>query len=163
MRVRAGPTLARSASLAPLLSLVGHERPAADDRAAARGKSGCAAQRRDRGLLHLAADGAPTTRPCSAAPAPLFDAAGPGDTIRVAMFRWDIKPPTDALIAAQRRGAVVYLVGDDDLRLNRHGRRLVETIEDQDPDRENVTICDGACLPVAGTRPLSRTARTSST
>ncbi|HEV2796497.1 MAG TPA: hypothetical protein VGV65_02675, partial [Nocardioides sp.] len=54
----------------------------------------------------------------------LFDAAGPGDTIRVAMFRWDIKPPTDALLAAQRRGAVVHLVGDDDLRLNRHGRRL---------------------------------------
>jgi hypothetical protein len=77
----------------------------------------------------------------------LFDSAGPGDTIRVAMFRWDIKPPTDALIAAQRRGAVVYLVGDDDLRLNRHGRRLIQTIEQQDPDRTNVTICDGACLP----------------
>ncbi len=77
----------------------------------------------------------------------LFDAAGPGDTIRVAMFRWDIKPPTDALIAAQRRGAVVYLVADDDLRLNRHGRRLLETIEDADPERTNVTVCDGACLP----------------
>ncbi|NYE37662.1 phosphatidylserine/phosphatidylglycerophosphate/cardiolipin synthase-like enzyme [Nocardioides cavernae] len=77
----------------------------------------------------------------------LFDSAGPGDTIRVAMFRWDIQPPTDALIAAQRRGAVVLLVGDDDLRLNRQGRRLVRTIEEQDPDRRNVVICKGACLP----------------
>ena len=77
----------------------------------------------------------------------LFDAAGPGDTIRVAMFRWDIKPPTDALLAAQRRGAVVHLVGDDDLRLNRHGRRLITGLEEQDPERTNVTICDGACLP----------------
>jgi hypothetical protein len=80
-------------------------------------------------------------------PSRLFETAGPGDTIRVAMFRWDIKPPTDAIIAAQRRGAVVYLVGDDDLRLNRHGRRLISTIEDQDPARTNVTICRGACLP----------------
>ncbi len=77
----------------------------------------------------------------------LFDSAGPGDTIRIAMFRWDIKPPTDAIIAAQRRGAVVLLVGDDDLLLNRHGRRLVRTIEDQDLSRTNVTICKGACLP----------------
>jgi hypothetical protein len=77
----------------------------------------------------------------------LFDAAGPGDTIRVAMFRWDIKEPTDALLAAQRRGATVLLVGDDDLRLNRHGRRLISTLEEQDPARRNVTICKGACLP----------------
>ncbi|MDZ5662588.1 phospholipase D-like domain-containing protein [Nocardioides sp. S-58] len=77
----------------------------------------------------------------------LFDAAGAGDTIRVAMFRWDIEPPTDALLAAQRRGAVVLLVGDDDLRLNRSGRRLIETLEAQDPARTNVTICRGACLP----------------
>lgn len=77
----------------------------------------------------------------------LFDTAGPGDTIRVAMFRWDIKAPTDAILAAQRRGATVLLVGDDDLRLNRHGRRLISTLEEQDPTRRNVTICDGACLP----------------
>ena len=32
------------------------------------------------------------------------------------MFRWDIQPPTDAILAAQRRGATVLLVGDDDLR-----------------------------------------------
>ena len=40
-------------------------------------------------------------------PSRLFDTAGPGDTIRVAMFRWDIEPPTDAILAAQRRGATV--------------------------------------------------------
>jgi len=80
-------------------------------------------------------------------PSRLFDTAGPGDTIRIAMFRWDIKPPTDAIIAAQRRGAEVYLVGDDDLLLNPQGRRLVSTIEDQDPVRTNVVICRGACLP----------------
>jgi len=80
-------------------------------------------------------------------PTTLFDSAGPGDTIRVAMFRWDIEAPTAALIAAQRRGAVVYLVGDDDLRLNPRGRRLIEKLEAQDPDRRNVTICRGACLP----------------
>ncbi len=80
-------------------------------------------------------------------PARLFDSAGPGDTIRIAMFRWDIKPPTDAILAAQRRGATVLLVGDDDLRLNRHGRRLIRTLEEQDTARTNVTICKGACLP----------------
>ncbi len=110
------------------------------------GKSGCAA----RGGIETCFTSPPTV---TADPtvlgraSTLFDAAGPGDTIRVAMFRWDIKPPTDALIAAQRRGAVVYLVADDDLRLNRHGRRLLETIEDADPERTNVTVCDGACLP----------------
>lgn len=80
-------------------------------------------------------------------PSRLFDTAGPGDTIRIAMFRWDIKPPTDAILAAQRRGATVLLVGDDDLRLNKQGRRLITTLEEQDPTRRNVTICDGACLP----------------
>jgi phosphatidylserine/phosphatidylglycerophosphate/cardiolipin synthase-like enzyme len=55
--------------------------------------------------------------------------------------------PTKALIAAQRRGAVVYVVGDDDLRTNPNGRRLVSTIETTDPDRRNVVICRGSCLP----------------
>ena len=27
------------------------------------------------------------------------------------------------------------------------GRRLIKVLEEQDPDRTNVTICDGACLP----------------
>ena len=119
---------------------------ASGETAAARGKSGCFAD----GGIEVCFTSPPTV---PADPtvlgraSTLFDAAGPGDTIRVAMFRWDIKPPTDALLAAQRRGAVVYLVGDDDLRLNRHGRRLIKVLEEQDPARTNVTICDGACLP----------------
>ncbi|MCF6379967.1 phospholipase D-like domain-containing protein [Nocardioides KLBMP 9356] len=119
---------------------------AAGEGAAARNKSGCFT---DTGVEvcfssppHVPSDPTVLRRAST-----LFESAGPGDTIRVAMFRWDIKPPTEALLAAQRRGATVYLVGDDDLRLNRHGRRLIEGIEDQDPTRTNVTICDGACLP----------------
>lgn len=130
--------LAAACLAAPLLSVT-----AAD---AAAGKTGCA----DRAGFE-ACFSSPATVPGDPAvlrrASRLFDSAGAGDTIRVAMFRWDIAPPTDALIAAQRRGAVVLLVGDDDLRLNPQGRRLVRTIEAQDPDRTNVTICDGACLP----------------
>ena len=147
-RPRRSLTLAALCLLAPLLSLVGTSDAVAEQTASAKppGKSGCAAQ----GGIEVC-----FTSPLTVTDDPtvldrprrLFDAAGPGDTIRIAMFRWDIKPPTDAVIAAQRRGAVVYLVGDDDLLLNRHGRRLVTTIEDQDPARENVTICRGACLP----------------
>ncbi len=147
-RPRRSLTLAALCLLAPLLSLVGTSDAVAEQTAAAKppGRSGCAAQ----GGIEVC-----FTSPLTVTDDPtvldrprrLFDAAGPGDTIRIAMFRWDIKPPTDAVIAAQRRGAVVYLVGDDDLLLNRHGRRLVTTIEDQDPARENVTICRGACLP----------------
>ncbi len=132
--------------LAPLLSLAS---PAVAERSASTapvGKSGCAA--RD-GIevcftSPLTVPGDPTVLD---RPSRLFDTAGPGDTIRIAMFRWDIKPPTDAIIAAQRRGAIVYLVGDDDLLLNPRGRRLVTQIEEQDPARTNVTICRGACLP----------------
>ena len=146
-------TLAVLCLLAPLLSFT---TPAVADRTASAkpaGKTGCAAQD---GIevcfaspLTVADDPTVLDRPSR-----LFHAAGPGDTIRIAMFRWDIKPPTDAVIAAQRRGAVVYLVGDDDLLLNRHGRRLVSTIEDQDPARKNVTICRGACLPWRASGPF---------
>ena len=145
-RPRRSLTLVVLCLLAPLLSLA---TPAVAERTASAepaGKTGCTAR-----------DGIETcfTSPLTVAddptvldrPTRLFDSAGPGDTIRIAMFRWDIQPPTDAVIAAQARGAVVYLVGDDDLLLNRHGRRLVRTIEDQDPARQNVTICRGACLP----------------
>lgn len=132
-----------------LLVAVGLALPAAayDTGPAARaGKSGCEAS----GGIEVCFSSPPTRRDdptVLARPSRLFDSAGPGDTIRVAMFRWDIQAPTAALIAAQRRGAVVYLVGDDDLRLNSRGRRLIEKIEAQDPDRKNVTICRGACLP----------------
>ena len=138
-----------AAVLCLLVPLLGLGVPAGADRgrtAGPGGTSGCTAQ----GGIEVCFSSPPTV---PADPtvldraSRLFDAAGPGDTIRIAMFRWDIKPPTDAIIAAQRRGAVVLLVGDDDLRLNRHGRRLVRTIEAQDPARTNVTICKGACLP----------------
>ncbi|PKH39059.1 Phosphatidylserine/phosphatidylglycerophosphate/cardiolipin synthase [Nocardioides alpinus] len=110
------------------------------------GKSGCEV----RGGLEVCFSSPPTRADDPTVldrPTTLFDAAGPGDTLRVAMFRWDIQAPTAALLAAQRRGAVVYLVGDEDLRLNSRGRRLIERLEAQDTARRNVTICDGACLP----------------
>ena len=141
VRTRRGiPTLATALAclLVPLLATVVP--------AQAAGKSGCAS----RGGIEACFTSPPTVAgdpTVLGRASTLFDSAGPGDTIRVAMFRWDIEPPTKALIAAQRRGAVVYLVGDDDLRLNSRGRRLVKVIEEQDPDRTNVTICDGACLP----------------
>jgi phosphatidylserine/phosphatidylglycerophosphate/cardiolipin synthase-like enzyme len=137
--------------LAPLLVLGS---PAVADRSAsAPGKTGCKA----RAGFEVCFTSPPTVAGDPTVldrASTLFDSAGPGDTIRVAMFRWDIKPPTDALIAAQRRGAIVYLVGDDDLRLNRHGRRLITTLEEQDPDRTNVTICRGACLPWRASGPF---------
>lgn len=152
-RPRRSLTLAVLCLLAPLLSFT---TPAVAERTASAkpaGKTGCAAQD---GIevcfsspLTVADDPTVLDRPSR-----LFDTAGPGDTIRIAMFRWDIKPPTDAVISAQRRGAVVYLVGDDDLLLNRHGRRLVTMIEDQDPARQNVTICRGACLPWRASGPF---------
>lgn len=110
------------------------------------GRSGCEA----RGGIEVCFSSPPTRAGDPTVldrPTTLFDSAGPGDTIRVAMFRWDIQAPTAALIAAQRRGAVVYLVGDDDLRLNPRGRRLIAKLEAQDTARRNVTICRGACLP----------------
>ncbi|RYB89833.1 hypothetical protein EUA06_14715 [Nocardioides glacieisoli] len=145
MRTRRWITLL-AAGLLGLATLSTSTTAASGGTAAARGKSGCFTQ----SGIEVCFTSPPTVRADPTVlgrASTLFDAAGPGDTIRVAMFRWDIKPPTDALIAAQRRGAVVYLVGDDDLRLNRHGRRLIKVLEEQDPARTNVTICDGACLP----------------
>ena len=133
--------------LVPLLALGPSAASSSSERSAAKaGRSGCWAH----AGIETCFSSPPTVREDPTVldrPGRLFDTAGAGDTIRIAMFRWDIKPPTDAIIAAQRRGAVVHLVGDDDLRLNRQGRRLVRTIEDQDPARTNVTICKGACLP----------------
>jgi hypothetical protein len=145
--VRIRSLVLAAASLCLAAPLVAVPATAYDAPAPARaGKSGCAA----RGVVEVCFSSPPTRTDDPTVldrPARLFDTAGPGDTIRIAMFRWDIKAPTDAILAAQRRGAVVLLVGDDDLRLNRQGRRLIETLEAQDPDRTNVTICSGACLP----------------
>ena len=139
----------RGASLGILLALVALTLPTAavgETARSAAGVSGC----RTRGGIEVCFSSPPTRTNDPAVldrPTRLFASAGEGDTLRVAMFRWDINPPTAALIAAQRRGATVYLVGDDDLLLNPRGRRLVERIESQDPTRKNVTICRGACLP----------------
>ncbi|GAB3020826.1 hypothetical protein GCM10011376_22780 [Nocardioides flavus (ex Wang et al. 2016)] len=138
-------SLATLSLLVPLLTL-GTPAGAERDLSKPAGKSGCWAQAGTEVCFT-----SPPNRPADPTvldrPSRLFDSAGAGDTIRIAMFRWDIKPPTDAILAAQRRGATVLLVGDDDLRLNRQGRRLIRTLEEQDPARTNVTICKGACLP----------------
>lgn len=132
---------------APAIGADPAPRAAATAEGAARaGVSGC----RAKGAIEVCFS-SPKTRPRDPVvmnrPSKLFASAGAGDTIRVAMFRWDIKPPTEALIKAQKRGAVVYIVGDDDLRLNPQGRRLIGTIESTDTARKNVTICSGSCLP----------------
>ena len=83
----------------------------------------------------------------------LFEAAGAGDTVRVAMFRWDIPWTVDALLAAQMRGARVWIVADHDVVTNPAGRRLVRLVEQRDPAPRNVVICKGACLPWRGAAP----------
>jgi phosphatidylserine/phosphatidylglycerophosphate/cardiolipin synthase-like enzyme len=83
----------------------------------------------------------------------MFDSAGDGDTIRIAMFRWDLERPADALIAAQKRGARVQLVVDHDVVTKPAGHHLVRAIERNDPKRHNVVVCKGSCLPWAGTGP----------
>ena len=143
MRIRSLLLAAASLCLAtPLLAVTtpgapAYARPAAAAGAAA--KTGCQVQAGFEACFTspLAVPRDPTVLD---RPSRLFDTAGPGDTIRIAMFRWDIEPPTDAILAAQRRGATVLLGGDDDLRLNKQGRRLIATLEEQDPARRNVTI-----------------------
>ncbi|MBC2934026.1 phospholipase D-like domain-containing protein [Nocardioides sp. zg-1228] len=141
------PASTAPASTAPASTAPASTAPAPGERpVAAPGQSGCRAE----GGIEVCFTSPPTVPRDPTVldrPSRLFDTAGPGDTIRIAMFRWDIKPPTDAILAAQRRGATVLLVGDDDLRLNKQGRRLIETLEQQDPTIRNVTICKGACLP----------------
>lgn len=83
----------------------------------------------------------------------IFGSAGAGDSLRVAMFRWDIPRSADALVAAQQRGAHVELVVDRDVVANPVGRRLVRAIEDGDPAAGNVVMCRGACLPWRGRGP----------
>jgi hypothetical protein len=147
--VRIRDLLLAAASLclaSPLLATALPTAPAGARPAAVAGKTGCQA-RTGMEVCFTSPPTVPGDPTVLDRPSRLFDTAGPGDTIRVAMFRWDIRPPTDAILAAQRRGATVLLVGDDDLRLNKQGRRLITTLEEQDPTRRNVTICDGACLP----------------
>ncbi len=80
----------------------------------------------------------------------LFRSAGEGDSLRIAMFRWDIGRSVDALLAAQKRGAHVELVVDRDVVTNAAGKRLVREIEAADPTTTDVVVCKGACLPWTG-------------
>ena len=77
----------------------------------------------------------------------IFRKAGAGDTVRIAMFRWEIAKAARELLAAQHRGARVEVVADHDVVTNRVGRRLMDRLERRDRKRNNVVVCMGACLP----------------
>ncbi len=81
----------------------------------------------------------------------LFKRARAGDSLRIAMFRWDIPGAADNLVEAQRRGVHVELVVDRDVVANPVGASLVQRIEAGDPG--STVVCDGACLPWTGTGP----------
>ncbi len=83
----------------------------------------------------------------------LFNAAGPGDSIRIAIFRWDLRPQADALLTAQARGARVEVVADHDVVTNPVGSRLLRRLEAHDPGDNAVVVCRGACLPFSGEGP----------
>ncbi|GAA2120274.1 phospholipase D-like domain-containing protein [Nocardioides bigeumensis] len=83
----------------------------------------------------------------------IFGEAGEGDSLRIAMFRWDIPATTKAIVAAQKRGAHVELVADADLRTKVAGRAVLQKIEEGDPAPGNVVVCRGACLPWSGAGP----------
>ena len=83
----------------------------------------------------------------------IFDEAGEGDSLRIAMFRWDIPATTKALVAAQKRGAHVEIVADADMRTKSAGKAVMKQIEAGDPAVRNVVVCRGACLPWSGAGP----------
>ena len=80
----------------------------------------------------------------------IFNSAGAGDSLRIAMFRWDIPATTTALVAAMKRGVHVELVADDDVTTKAAGASLIEQLR---AGGASVTVCDGACLPAAGQGP----------
>ncbi len=83
----------------------------------------------------------------------IFNAAGDGDALRIAMFRWDIPATTAALVGAQKRGAHVEIVADADMTTKPAGRSVMSQIEAGDPAPGNVVVCQGACLPWRGRGP----------
>jgi phosphatidylserine/phosphatidylglycerophosphate/cardiolipin synthase-like enzyme len=83
----------------------------------------------------------------------IFKAAGEGDALRIAMFRWDIPATTKALVGAQQRGAHVEIVADADMMTKPAGRSVISQIEAGDPSTRNVVVCKGACLPWRGRGP----------
>lgn len=85
----------------------------------------------------------------------LFDSAGPGDSIRISIFRWDLAAIADDLVAAQNRGAHVEIVADHDVTTTKVGDDLLRRIESDDPDDNVVVVCDGACAPWTAPGPPS--------
>jgi phosphatidylserine/phosphatidylglycerophosphate/cardiolipin synthase-like enzyme len=83
----------------------------------------------------------------------IFGQAGAGDSLRIAMFRWDIPATTTALVAAQKRGAHVEIVADADMTTKPAGQQVIAQIEAGDPAPGNVVVCQGACLPWRGGGP----------
>ena len=83
----------------------------------------------------------------------IFKSAGAGDSLRIAMFRWDIPATTKAIVAAQQRGAHVEIVADEDMTTKKAGQQVIAQIEKGDPMANNVVVCQGACLPWAGSGP----------
>ncbi|WP_248579730.1 phospholipase D-like domain-containing protein [Nocardioides sp. InS609-2] len=83
----------------------------------------------------------------------LFKKSQAGDSLRIAMFRWDIPGAADNLVEAQARGVHVELVVDHDVIANAVGASLVQRIEAGDPAPGNTVVCDGACLPWTGAGP----------
>jgi len=83
----------------------------------------------------------------------IFNSAGAGDSLRIAMFRWDIPATTKAIVAAQKRGAHVEIVADADMTTKPAGRSVISQIESGDPMPGNVVVCNGSCLPWAGSGP----------
>jgi phosphatidylserine/phosphatidylglycerophosphate/cardiolipin synthase-like enzyme len=83
----------------------------------------------------------------------IFKSAGAGDSLRIAMFRWDIPATTKAIVAAQKRGAHVEIVADHDMLTKPAGKSVIAQIEAGDPMPGNVVVCKGACLPWSGTGP----------
>ena len=80
----------------------------------------------------------------------IFSEAGAGDTIRIAMFRWDLGGPATALIKAHQRGARVELVVDPDVLTKKAGRRVVAAVRAGGAVRGSVVVCSNACLPWSG-------------
>ncbi len=83
----------------------------------------------------------------------IFKSAGAGDSLRIAMFRWDIPATTKAIVAAQKRGAHVEIVADADMTTKPAGQQVISQIEGGDPMAANVVVCKGACLPWEGSGP----------
>ncbi len=111
------------------------------------GVSGC----EEKGELEICFSSPPTSKGSDGAVInrmrALFRSAGGGDAIRIAMFRWEIKVAAEDLLAAQRRGAQVQFVADDDVTTNKVGRRLLSRLEAYDARTNDVVVCRGACLP----------------